>query len=96
LLLNQLEGRLDGVGLDIHDYGFKARGFGHRDAVFDLLLARGSDQHFDLFRPDGEGPPPEVQVDLLEREWDVLVGLGFDLNLQLFVAQPRRYDDLLW
>src|SRR6266516_7749997 len=37
----------------------------------------------------------KVQVDFLERKWDVLVGFGFDLHLQFFIAQPRWYDDLL-
>jgi hypothetical protein len=37
----------------------------------------------------------EVQAHFVERERDVLVGLGLDLHLELLVGQAAREDDLL-
>ena len=76
---DQAERFLRRVGLDVHHARLQARGLGDRDAVLDLLLARGGDQHLDLVgivRRRAEDL--EVEVDLVERERDVLVGLGLD------------------
>src|SRR5439155_10153050 len=37
----------------------------------------------------------EVEVDLVERKGDVLVGLGFDRELEVLLFLPGRHDDLL-
>ena len=70
--------------------GLQAGGLGDGDAVLDLFLARGRDQHLDfvgVVRRRAEDL--EVEVDLVERERDVLVGLGLDLELELLFASGR-------
>ena len=70
--------------------------FRDRDAVLDLLLAGGGDQHLDLVRiVRRRAEHLEVEVDLVEREGDVLVGLGLDLELEVLLALAGGHDDLL-
>ena len=93
---NQLERLLHRVGLDIHHPRLQAGGLRDRDPILDLFLAGGRDQHLGLLgivgrRADGL----EVEIDLVERERDVLVGLGLDQQFQLFLPLPGRNDDLL-
>ena len=45
---DQPEGLLRRVGLDVHDARLQPGGFGGRDAVLDLFLARRGDQDLDL------------------------------------------------
>ncbi len=74
--------------------GFRPGRLRHRDAVFDLFLARRGDQHFDVVgRVGNRTQHLEVQADLVERERDVLVRLAFDLHLEFFLAQVagQRY-----
>ena len=76
---DELESLLHRVGLDVHHPRLQAGGLGDGDPVLDLFLAGGRDQHLGLLgivrrRADGL----EVEVDLVEREGDVLVGLGLD------------------
>ena len=97
LLADQLEGGLHGVGLDVHHQRLQPRRLGDRDAVLDLLLAGGGDQDLDFFRSRRRGPEHlEVEVDLVERERDVLVRLAFDLDLELFLAQAGRARRSSW
>ncbi len=80
--------------LHIHDQRLEAGILGHRDAVGNLLLARGGDENFLLFRVRGRRPDHlEIQVHLFERERDVLIGLALDLLLELVLAQTARNDD---
>ena len=79
------------VGLDVHHPRPESGGVGDGDAVVDLFLARGRDQHLDLVgivRRRTEDL--EIEVDLVERERDVLVGLGLDLELELLLASGPR------
>ena len=70
--------------------GLEARGFGDGDAVLDLLLARRGDQDFLLVRAvRRRAEHLEIEVHLVERERDVLVGLALDLHLELLFAQAR-------
>ena len=76
---DQLERLLRRVGLDVHHPRLQAGRLGDRDPVLDLFLARRGDQHLDFVRVVGRGPEDlEVEVDLVERERDVLVRLGLD------------------
>ncbi len=96
LLADQLEGGLHRVGLDVHHQRLQPRRLGDGDAVLDLLLARGGDQDLDLFRSRGRRPEHlEVEVHLVQRKRDVLVGLAFHLELEVVLAQAGRADDLL-
>ena len=93
---DELERLLHRVGLDVHHARLEAGGLGDGDPVLDLLLARGGDQHLRLFgivrrRTDDL----EVEVDLVERERNVLIGLGLDLKLEVLLLLARRDDDLL-
>ena len=93
---DQLEGGLRGVGLDVHHDRLEARGFGGGHAVLDLFLARGGDQHLDLVLARGRGPQDlEVQVDLVQGERNVLVGLALDLDLHVLFALVAGQDHLL-
>ena len=76
--------------------GLQAGGLGDGDAVLDLLLARRGDQHLDFVRVvRRRAEHLEVEVDLVERERNVLVGLGLDLQLELLLALAGGHDDLL-
>ena len=96
LLDDPLDGGARGVGLDVDHHRLEARGLGHGDAVLDLLLARGGDQHFHVVGGIGNGAQHlEVQAHLVEREGDVLVGFALDLHLELFLAQAGGQGDAL-
>ena len=93
---DQLEGLLRRVGLDVHHPRLQAGGLGDRHAVLDLFLARGGDQHLDLVGVVGRRAEDlEVEVDLVERERDVLVGLGLDRELEVLLLLAGGDDDLL-
>ena len=93
---DQLERLLRRVRLDVHDPRLQSRGFGDGDPVLDLFLARRGDQHLDLVGVVRRGAEDlEVEVDLVERERDVLVGLGLDRQLELLLVLAGRDDDLL-
>ena len=78
---DQPECLLRRVRFDVHHQRPQARGFGDGYAVLDLLLARRGDQHLDLVGVvRGRPQDLEVEVDLVQRERDVLVGLGLDLS----------------
>ena len=84
------------VRLDVHHARLQSRGLGDGDAVVDLLLARRGDQHLDLVRiVRRRADDLEVEVDLVEREGYVLIGLGLDGKLELLLLLPGGYDDLL-
>ena len=87
---------LGGVRLDVHDPRLEPGGIGDRHAVLDLFLARGGDQDFDFLGIVGRRSKDlEIEIDLVERKRDVLVGLGLDLQLQLLFLLAGRDDDLL-
>ena len=93
---DQLERLLRRVGLDVHDPRLEPGGFGDGDPILDLFLARRGDQHLDLVgvvRRRAEDL--EIEVDLVERERDVLVGLGLDRQLEVFLLLAGGDDDLL-
>src|SRR6185312_2724960 len=70
------------VRLDVHHRRAQAGRLGDRHAVLDLLLARGRDQHLDLVGVVRRGPQDlEIEVDLVERERDILVGFRLDGEL---------------
>ena len=93
---DQAERLLRRVRLDVHDARLEAGGLGDGDAVLDLLLARRSDQHLDLVRVVGRGADRlEIEVDLVERKRDVLVGFGLDRQLEILLALACGDDDLL-
>ena len=76
--------------------GFRPGGFGQALAVLHAVLARGGDQHLDVAHRRGAGPDDaEVEADFVQRERDVLVGLGLDLQFHLLFAQAGRQHDLL-
>ena len=82
--------------LDVKHHGTKAGRLGQTLPVLDAVLSGRGDQHFNvahrgLARPDDA----KIQADFVERERDVLVGFGFDLNLELFLAKPCGEHDLL-
>jgi len=59
------------------------------------LLARGRDHDFNLILATRcRAENLKVEVDLFNRERDVLVRLGLDLNLHVGLAQPCRENDL--
>jgi hypothetical protein len=59
-------------------------------------LRTGGDQHLDVAgRRRAGADDAEVQAHFVERERDVLVGLGLDLQFHLFFAQTGRQHDLL-
>ena len=69
---------------------------GDRDPVLDLLLARGGEHDFHVFGAvGGRADDVEVEADLVERERDVLAGLGLDLHFELVLGQAGRQHDLL-
>jgi hypothetical protein len=89
-------GQAGGVGLDVQHHRLQACGLGQALAVLHAVLAGGGDQHLDIAHRRGAGADDaEVQADLVQRERDVLVGLGLDLQFQLFFAQAGRQHDLL-
>ena len=93
---DELERLLHRVGLDVHHPRLQARGLGHGDPVLDLFLAGGGDQHLGLLRiVRRRADRLEVEIDLVERERDVLVGLGLDQQLQVLLPLAGRNDDLL-
>ena len=65
-------------------------------SVLDLLLARGGDEHVQ-FAVDvvGFADDLKIEIDFVEGEWNVLVGLGLDLHLHLLLAQTVRQKNLL-
>src|SRR5262249_54439197 len=66
------------------------------DSILDLLLARGGDEHLDLILAGGGRTQHlEVEVDLVEGERNVLVGLALDLDFHLFFPLVAREDHLL-
>ena len=80
--------------LHVHDERLQARRIGDGDAVFDFFLSRRRDQHFLLFRIVGRRPERlEIEVHFLERERDVLVRFGLDLQLELLFAKARGHHD---
>ena len=82
--------------LDVEHRGLEAGGFGQALAILDAVLARGGDQHLDVAdRGRARADDAEVEADLVERERDVLVGFGLDLDLELFLAQAGGQHDLL-
>jgi hypothetical protein len=82
---------------DVHDKRLQSRGLGDRDAVLDLFLARRRDHHFLLVGAGGRRTDHlEIEVHFLEREGDVLVGFGLDLDLERVLAQGGVDDDLPW
>ena len=65
-------------------------------AVLDLLLARRRDQHLHLVRAGRCGTDDlEIQIDLFQREGNVLVRLRLDLHLHFLFLQVGRKNDLL-
>ena len=89
------EGFLGGVGFHIHHARLEPRSVGNGDAIVHLLLARGGNEHLDLIRiVQRRSENLEVEVDLVERKGDVLVCLGLDLQLQLFLGLTGWNDDL--
>ncbi len=93
---DELEGRLGRVGLDVHHDRLEPGRFGGGDAILDLFLARGGDQHLHLVVARGRGPEHlEVEVHLVERERDVLVRLALDLHLHVLLALVAGEDHLL-
>ena len=93
---DQLEGGLRGVGLDVHHDGLQAGGLRRGDAVLDLFLAGGRDQHLDLVLAGGRRAEDlEVEVDLVQGEGDVLVGLALDLDFHVLFALVAGQDHLL-
>ena len=87
---------LGGVRLDVHDPRPEPSRIGDRDPVLHLFLARGRYQDFDFLGVVGRRSKDlEIEIDLVQRKGDVLVRLGLDLELQLFLALARRNDDFL-
>jgi len=85
-----------GQRLHIDDHRLEPGRLRHRDAILHLVLARGGDQDLDIPGAAGCGADPlEVEIDLLERERDVLIGLGLDRELHLGLAQAFGENDLL-
>ena len=64
--------------------------------VLNAVFAGSGDQHLDVTLTAGRRADLlEVEINLVEREGDVLVGLGFDRELHLGLAQAFGEDDLL-
>ncbi len=92
---DQAEDFLRGIGLDVHHPGLQAGGLGDGDAVLDLFLARRGDQDLDLVGVVRRWAQDlEIEVDLVQREGDVLVGLGLDGKLEFLFLLAGRDDDL--
>jgi hypothetical protein len=84
------------VRFDVQHHGLQAGRFGQALAVLHAVLAAGGDQHFHVAGGSGAGADDaKVQAHFIQRERDVLVGLGLDLQFHLFFAQARRQHDLL-
>jgi hypothetical protein len=76
------------MGLDVQHHRLQAGGFGQALPVLHAVLARRGDQHLDIASRRGAGADDaEVEADLVQRERDVLVGLGLDLQ---FHSSSRR------
>jgi hypothetical protein len=85
-----------GIRFDVHHGGGEAGRFGDRDAVLDLFAARRRQHDFHVFRRiRRRADDVEVQADLVQRERDVLAGLGFDLHFELVFGQAGGQDDFL-
>ena len=85
-----------GMRLDVEHHRLQAGGLGQALAVLHAVLARRGDQHLDVAdRRRARADDAEVEADFVERERDVLVGFGLDLQLELFLAQAGRQHDLL-
>mmetsp|Transcript_18076 Transcript_18076/g.43210 ORF Transcript_18076/g.43210 Transcript_18076/m.43210 type:complete len:307 (-) Transcript_18076:822-1742(-) len=88
------DGHAGGMRFDVEHHGLQAGRFRQALAVLDAILARGGDQHLDVaHRSRARANDAEVQTDLVERERDVLVGLGFHLQLELFFPEAGRQHD---
>jgi hypothetical protein len=88
-------GRARRIRFDVHHRGLQARCLGHGDAVLDLFAARGGEHHLDVVLRAGHGADDvEVQAHVIERERNVLAGLGFDLHFELFFRQAGGQHDL--
>ena len=93
---DQAERLLGRVGFDIHHARLEARRLGDGHPILDFFLARGRDQNLDFVRVVRCGSEDlEVEVDLVQGERNVLVRLGFDGKLELFLLLTRGHDDLL-
>ena len=93
---DHLESFLRGVGLDIHHPRFEAGGLGNRHPVLDFFLARSRNQYLDLVGVVRRRTEDlEIQIDLVQGERDVLIGLSFDLELEFFLGLPGWNDDFL-
>jgi hypothetical protein len=84
------------VRFDVDDQRLQAGRLGQALAVLHLFLARSGDQHLDVAGGRAAGADhAEVQAHFIERERDVLVGFGLDLDLQVLLGQAARQDNLL-
>ncbi len=87
---------LDRVGLDVDRPRLEAGELQHRRAHLDVLALRRRQQHVDrALVPGARADDLEIEVDLLERVGDVLVGLDLDLALHVIFGQCGRHRDHL-
>ena len=93
---DKLKRRLDRQRLHVKHHRPESARLGHGNAVFDFFLARGSDQDLNIARTSWRRPDDlKVQIDLVERKRNVLIGLGLDVELHFLLAQPIRKHDFL-
>jgi hypothetical protein len=96
LALHELKGGLAGEYVNIHNHRIETGHLCCRDAVFDLLLARGGDHHLDfLWIIRCRADHLKVKVDLVKGKRDILICLGFDLQLEILLALPGGDLDFL-
>ena len=93
---HQPAGVLERERLDVDDLRGEARGRDGGLALLDVLGARRHQQHVErIVVLLGRAEHLEVVADLVHRERDVLVGLQFDLRLEVGGAQVARHLDHL-
>ena len=91
---DQLESLLRRIRFDIHDARLEPGRLGSGNAVFDLLFARSGDQNLDLVGVRRRRTQDlEIEVDLIERERDVLVRLRLDRQFELLLFLAGRDDN---
>ena len=94
--LYQLEGILCSKRVNVHHRGFESHRLRNRHPVFDFFLSGRGNQDLNILRAVGRGTQDlEVQVDLLQRKRNVLVGFCFDLGLELIFGLAGRHDNFL-
>ncbi|MPN27165.1 hypothetical protein SDC9_174592 [bioreactor metagenome] len=92
---NLFVGGLRGIRFDVHDQRLQAGRLDGRHAILDLFLACRCKQDLHIVRAAGRRAEHlEIQIHLIEREGNDLVGLGLHLVLQVDPLEAGRGQDL--